>query len=102
MGLIWEYADATGNQKYKGLTWGMVPCHASGIAACTFHLFYNSPALNSVVATQAGLTVLGNTTIAIAAYRIAIEGGQRTRCLGRKGSSVPRRRMTLLAPTTDA
>ena len=75
MGLIWEYADATGNQKYKGLTWGMVPCHASGIAACTFHLFYNSPALNSVVATQAGLTVLGNTTVAIAAYRIAIEGG---------------------------
>ena len=30
MGLIWEYADASGNPKYKGLTWAMVPCHASG------------------------------------------------------------------------
>lgn len=75
MGLIWEYADASGNKKYKGLTWGMVPCHASGIAACTFHLFYNDPVLNAVVATQAGLTVVGNCTVAVAAYQIAKEGG---------------------------
>ena len=43
MGLIWEYADVTGIRAYKGLTWGMVPCHASGIAACRVHLFYNAP-----------------------------------------------------------
>ena len=75
MGLIWEYADVSGNKKYKGLTWGMVPCHASGIAACTFHLFYNPSVLNAVVATQAGLTVIGNATCAFAAYRIAKEAG---------------------------
>ena len=75
MGLIWEYADVSGNQAYKGLTWGMVPCHASGIAACTFHLFYNAPTLNAVVASQAGLTVVGNATCAIAAYRIAKQTG---------------------------
>jgi hypothetical protein len=75
MGLIWEYADVTGNKAYKGLTWGMVPCHASGIAACTFHVFYNAPVLSAVVATQAGLTVIGNTTCAIAAYRMAKHAG---------------------------
>ena len=75
MGLIWEYADVTGNQAYKGLTWGMVPCHASGVAACTFHVFYNAPVLSAVVATQAGLTVVGNTTCAFAAYRMAKAAG---------------------------
>lgn len=70
MELIWYYADVGGNPRWKGLTWGMVPCHASGLAACTFHLFFNDPRLASVVATQAALTVVGNATCAIAAYRI--------------------------------
>jgi len=71
MGLIWKYADVSGNPRWKGLTWGMIPSHTSGITACTFHLFYNTPGLNSIVALQALLTVVGNTTCAIAAYRIA-------------------------------
>jgi len=75
MGLIWEYADVTGIRAYKGLTWGMVPSHASGIAACTFHLFYNAPQLSAIVASQAGLTVIGNATCAAAAYRIAKQTG---------------------------
>ena len=74
MGLAWEFAEVTKRPAWKGLTWGMVPCHASGIAACTFHLFYNAPALSSVVAMQAFLTVVGNSTCALAAYRIAKEG----------------------------
>lgn len=74
MGLAWEYSEVTKRPAWKGLTWGMVPCHASGIAACTFHLFYNAPALSSVVAMQALLTVVGNSTCALAAYRIAKEG----------------------------
>ena len=37
---IWKFADATDNPKWKGLTWGMLPLHASGIAACTYHVFY--------------------------------------------------------------
>jgi len=81
MGLAWEYAEVTKRPAWKGLTWGMVPCHASGIAACTFHLFYNAPALNSVVAMQAFLTVVGNTTCAIAAYRIAQEGARESKTL---------------------
>jgi hypothetical protein len=70
MGLVWQYAETTGNEKWKGLTWGMLPLHSSGICACTYHLFYNAPSLNLLVTLQAALTCLGNTTMAFAAYRI--------------------------------
>jgi hypothetical protein len=75
MGLIWNYSDVTGNEKWKGLTWGMLPLHASGCAACTYHFFYNDPSLQYLVSTQAGLTLLGNLTLAIAAFRIAKSNG---------------------------
>ena len=42
----------------------------SMLGACTYHLFYNSPELNWLVALQALLTVIGNSTMAFAAYRI--------------------------------
>ena len=75
MDLVWKFSENTGNEKWKGLTWGMFPLHASGIAACTYHFFYNPSSLQYLVTTQAGLTLLGNITCAIAAYRIAISNG---------------------------
>jgi len=75
MDIIWNYAENTGNEKWKGLTWGMLPNHASGICACTYHFFYNPSSFQFIVTTQAGLTLLGNITLAIAAYRIAISNG---------------------------
>jgi hypothetical protein len=74
MSLIWNYADVKKRPSYKGLTWGMVTSHASGLAACTFHVFYNAPELNSVVALQAGLTLIGNATMGVAAFRMWQEG----------------------------
>lgn len=71
MGLVWQYADITRNPKWKGLTWGMLPLHTSGICACTYHFFYNAPNLNVLVAVQAALTCLGNTTMAVAAFRLS-------------------------------
>lgn len=71
MGLVWKYAEVTGNQKWKGLTWGMLPLHTSGICACTYHFFYNAPQLNILVALQAALTCFGNATMAAAAFRIS-------------------------------
>lgn len=70
MGLVWQYADVCGNPKWKGLTWGMLPLHTSGICACTYHFFYNSPSMEWMVALQAGLTTFGNFTLWWAAYRI--------------------------------
>mmetsp|Transcript_36288 Transcript_36288/g.48026 ORF Transcript_36288/g.48026 Transcript_36288/m.48026 type:complete len:344 (-) Transcript_36288:31-1062(-) len=70
MGFAWRWADISGNQTWKGLTWGLIPLHSSGITACTYHLFYNQ--IPILVPFQAFLTCLGNTTAAYAAYRIAV------------------------------
>ena len=73
MGFAWRWADVVGNPKWKGLTWGLLPLHSSGITACTYHLFYNR--IPVLVPLQAFLTCVGNTTAALAAYRIAVSNG---------------------------
>ena len=73
MGFAWRWADVVGNPTWKGLTWGLIPLHSSGITACTYHLFYNR--IPVLVPLQALLTCVGNTTAAIAAYRIARSNG---------------------------
>lgn len=75
MNLVWNFAKVTNNEKWKGLAWGMLPLHASGVCACTYHIFYNAPALQYVVTLQAFTTLLGNITCMIAAYRIAKSNG---------------------------
>ncbi len=73
MGFAWRWSDIVQNPKWKGLTWGLIPLHTSGITACTYHLFYNT--IPVLVPLQAFLTFVGNTTAAVAAYRIAISNG---------------------------
>ena len=76
MGFAWRWADVTGNPTWKGLTWGLLPLHSSGITACTYHLFFNR--IPVLVPIQAALTCFGNTTAAYAAYRIARSNGWRS------------------------
>lgn len=73
MGFAWRWADLVENPTWKGLTWGLIPLHTSGIVACTSHLFYNQIPL--LIPLQAFLTCVGNTTAAMAAYRIARSNG---------------------------
>ncbi|KAG7360359.1 DUF3593 domain containing protein [Nitzschia inconspicua] len=73
MGFCWRWADVVSNPTWKGLTWGLLPLHSSGITACTYHLFFNR--IPILVPLQALLTCVGNTTAAIAAYRIARSNG---------------------------
>ena len=75
MNLVWKFSEVTENEKWKGLTFGMLPLHASGVCACTYHFFYNPSALQFLVTMQAGFTLLGNLTCAIAAFRIAQSNG---------------------------
>jgi hypothetical protein len=75
MDLVWKFSQVTKNEKWKGLTWGMLPLHASGICACTYHFFYNPSSLQFLVTMQAGFTLLGNITCMIAAFRIAQSNG---------------------------
>ncbi|KAK2372220.1 YCF49 protein [Trifolium repens] len=70
MALVWQYGDKSGYQAWKGLSWGMVPLLGGAFCACTWHFFYNSDSLEVLVALQAALTVIGNITMCIAAYRI--------------------------------
>ena len=55
MGLVWRLGTVSGNEKWKGLTWAMIPSHSSGVCACVYHIFYNSPDLGFVVLLQAHL-----------------------------------------------
>lgn len=73
MQLVWDYSNTTQNPKWKGLTWGMLPLHASGICACTYHTFFNN--MQFLVSMQAGFTLLGNIGCALAAFRIAKSNG---------------------------
>ncbi|KAL8539603.1 hypothetical protein ACS0TY_001276 [Phlomoides rotata] len=72
MALVWQYGEKSGYESWKGLSWGMVPLLGGALCACTWHFFYNSESLEVLVALQAALTVIGNTTMCIAAYRIYI------------------------------
>jgi hypothetical protein len=73
MGLVWRIGIASGNPRWKGMTWAMIPSHSSGVCACVYHIFYNAPQF--VVLAQSALTLLGNTTLAVAAYRVAASNG---------------------------
>ncbi|KAG0453013.1 hypothetical protein HPP92_025677 [Vanilla planifolia] len=70
MALVWEYGEKSGFEAWKGLSWGMVPLLGGAMCACTWHFFYNSEALEVLVALQGASTVIGNFTMCIAAFRI--------------------------------
>ncbi|XP_038876845.1 ycf49-like protein [Benincasa hispida] len=70
MALVWQYGEKSGNESWKGLSWGMVPLLGGAFCACTWHFFYNSESLEVLVAIQAMLTAIGNATMCIAAFRI--------------------------------
>lgn len=70
MALVWKYGDMPGNAAWKGLSWGMVPLLGGALCACTWHFFYNAESLEVLVALQAALTMIGNFTMWLAAFRI--------------------------------
>jgi hypothetical protein len=77
-GLEWVLAMAAvqswglrrGETGWRWLTLAMLPALVSAMAACTWHLFDNSPALEGLVVLQAGLTTVGNVALAVAAWNL--------------------------------
>ena len=53
------------------LALGMLPALVSAMAACTWHLFDNAEELKGLVVLQAGTTLIGNVTLALAAWNLA-------------------------------
>ena len=74
MRLIHTHADVSGNKNWRIVSLAMTPFLASGLCACTFHLFYNSPSVSALVPLQALLTLLGNCACGVAAWSVVKEG----------------------------
>jgi hypothetical protein len=55
---------------WRWLALAMLPALGSAMAACTWHLFDNPDQLRGLVVFQAGLTTLGNGTLALAGWNL--------------------------------
>ena len=67
---IWQYGEVTGDRAWHNLSFAMLPALVSAMCACTWHFFDNNPSLDWLVILQAGMTVVGNFTVCIAAWGI--------------------------------
>ena len=63
---------------WRWLSLAMLPALVSAMAACTWHLFDNSPNLQGLVVFQAGLTTIGNAALALAAWNLLRQQRQTT------------------------
>ncbi len=68
--LIWQYAEVSGNPTWRWLALAMLPALVSAMCACTWHFFDNSPQLEWLVTLQAAMTVVGNSTLCLAAWAL--------------------------------
>ncbi len=68
--LISYIAKFNSNKGLAFLGLAMLPNLASAMAAITWHIFDNPVELKGLVVLQAGLTMIGNTTLAIAAWNL--------------------------------
>lgn len=59
-----------GEGGWRWLALAMLPALVSAMAACTWHLYDNPEALRGLVVLQAGLTLLGNAALALAARHL--------------------------------
>ena len=67
---VQAYGAWRGEGGWRWLSLAMLPALVSAMAACTWHLFDNSPTLQGLVVLQAALTAAGNGALAIAAWHL--------------------------------
>ena len=68
--LIWQYDKQNPDRGWRNLAWAMFPALVSAMCAVTWHFFDNADSLEWLVTVQAALTLIGNSTLAFAAYFI--------------------------------
>jgi Protein of unknown function (DUF2499) len=68
---IQRWAEQRADRAWSWLALAMLPALVSAMAACTWHLFDNAAELKGLVVLQAGTTLLGNGTMALAAWNLA-------------------------------
>lgn len=70
MWFVWLFAGVTQRPVWRWLAVGMLPALISAMAACTWHLFDNNESYAWLVTLQAAMTVVGNSTLCLAAWWI--------------------------------
>ena len=70
MAAIQRWGKRRGEPEWSWLALAMTPALVSAMTACTWHLFDNAAALDGLVVLQAGCTLLGNATLALAAWNL--------------------------------
>jgi hypothetical protein len=70
MWFVWLFASVTQRPVWRWLAIAMLPALVSAMAACTWHLFDNNEAYAWLVTLQAAMTVMGNSTLCLAAWWI--------------------------------
>ena len=72
---IQRWGQQRSEPEWTWLALAMAPALVSAMAACTWHLFDNAEALNGLVVLQAGCTLMGNATLALAAWNLNRRAG---------------------------
>mgnify|MGYP003326353808 FL=1 len=72
---IQRWGQQRGEPEWTWLALAMAPALVSAMAACTWHLFDNAEALDGLVVLQAGCTLIGNATLALAAWNLNRRAG---------------------------
>ena len=72
---IQRWGQQRGEPEWTWLALAMAPALVSAMAACTWHLFDNAEALDGLVVLQAGCTLMGNATLALAAWHLNRRAG---------------------------
>lgn len=67
---VWQFAMVKQAPEWRWLALGMLPALVSAMAACTWHFFDNAPDYSWLVTLQAAMTVVGNSTLCLAAWWI--------------------------------
>lgn len=65
---VQSYGRQRQERAWRWLALAMLPALVSAMAACTWHVFDNSMALQGLVVLQAAFTLLGNGALAMAAW----------------------------------
>ena len=73
---IQRWGQQRQERAWSWLALAMLPALVSAMAACTWHLFDNANELKGLVVFQAATTLIGNVTLALAAWNLARHPGR--------------------------
>ncbi|TGG77180.1 MAG: DUF2499 domain-containing protein [Aphanocapsa feldmannii 277cV] len=77
--LVLRWGERRQEPEWRWLSLAMTPALVSALCACTWHIYDNAEQLDWLVQLQAAMTLIGNGTLALAAWWIWRSGERRRR-----------------------